>query len=85
MAETTINVGSIVLDKLIELGADGLCIEGCGCDRDDLAPCGELGMLCRPAWKYPCARCGAVIYWSKRAEDNDNHVCSDCREAEYVY
>jgi len=85
VAETIITVESIVREKLIEMCADGLCNDECGCDLDDLAPCGEIGGLCRPAWKYPCARCGEVIYWSKRAEDNDNHVCSKCREAEYVY
>lgn len=31
----------IVREKLIEMGADGLCTEDCGCQIADLFPCGE--------------------------------------------
>jgi hypothetical protein len=34
-------------------GYDGLCCEDCGCDLDDLMPCGEMTMLCVPAYYHP--------------------------------
>jgi len=34
------SVGEIIISKLKEIGADGLCTDGCGCSLDDLAPCG---------------------------------------------
>lgn len=42
----------IVREYLKENGYDGLCnpeLE-CGCGLDDLAPCGEMGMDCEPAY-----------------------------------
>ena len=39
----------IIIAKLKELGADGLCCEDCGCGIDDLFPCGEDCLDCVPA------------------------------------
>ena len=32
------NAREMLIKQLKELGADGLCCTGCGCDIDDLAP-----------------------------------------------
>ena len=41
----------IVREKLIEMGADGLCTDGCGCGVDGLAPCCDYFGRCVPAKK----------------------------------
>lgn len=45
------NVHDIIQAHLKEIGAEGLANgdEECGCDIDDLAPCGEACMGCVPA------------------------------------
>jgi hypothetical protein len=45
------NVHDIIQSHLKEIGAEGLANgdEECGCDIDDLAPCGEACMECVPA------------------------------------
>ena len=43
------NVIEIVKAYLKANGCDGLCSEGCGCGRGNLAPCGELSEHCVPA------------------------------------
>jgi len=53
------NVRTIVADWLREHGYDGLVdADGgvCGCDLDDLMPCGEASPYCAPAylWHCPC-------------------------------
>lgn len=47
------NVHDIIKAHLVEIGADGLANsdQECGCDKDDLAPCGEACMECVPAHK----------------------------------
>ena len=42
-------VREIIVEKLKELGADGLCTHGCGCGVEDLAPCGSDHSWCVPA------------------------------------
>jgi hypothetical protein len=42
------NIKQIVEERLRKDGFDGLCCDGCGCRLDDLMPCGEPGMDCRP-------------------------------------
>ncbi len=49
----------IIIAKLKELGADGLCCEDCGCGLDDLCPCGEDCLDCVPAKKEII---GEIIY-----------------------
>jgi len=44
-------VERIIKEWLEANGYDGLCCEQCGCDKDDLAPCGYLGCDCGPAIK----------------------------------
>ena len=39
------------IEKLKEIGADGLCKDGCGCGLKDLASCGEIQCECVPAVK----------------------------------
>ena len=39
-------------NALKELGADGLCSNECGCEIDDLAPCGECCLGCDVAKRY---------------------------------
>ena len=33
---------------------DGLCSEDCGCEVDDLMPCGEYVNDCEAGYKVPC-------------------------------
>lgn len=39
----------ILKNQLEQMGADGLCIQDCGCGLADLAPCGEWIGECVPA------------------------------------
>lgn len=45
------NCKEIIIEKLKELGADGLCGEDCGCGLDDLFPCDncQTALDCVPA------------------------------------
>jgi hypothetical protein len=45
----------ILKNWLIENQYDGLCNRDCGCDVDDIAPCGQIGTDCQPAYRvaYP--------------------------------
>jgi hypothetical protein len=48
------DVGTILMEKLQALGADGLChldAEGCGCGLDDFMPCRSPWPDCVPAKK----------------------------------
>ena len=47
MSETWIE--NTIREKLIEIGAEGLCHAECGCMLDCLMPCGEPGLYCVPA------------------------------------
>jgi hypothetical protein len=49
------NVKEIVIEKLKEMGADGLCTSGeCSCGLDDLMPCFDGSCsICVPAKKVP--------------------------------
>ena len=40
--------------KLTADGYDGLAGQGCGCDTDDLAPCGEDCLSCAPGHRVAC-------------------------------
>lgn len=53
----SMNVKEIIIAKLKELGADGLCSEDCGCSIDDFCPCGEDCLDCVPAKKVKCVAC----------------------------
>ena len=56
------NTKEILTEWLRANGFDGLCnIEiGCGCDVDDLNPCGDCAMDCVPAYKNRCdPNCGS--------------------------
>lgn len=43
------NVRDIIVARLKQLGADGLCCEDCGCGLDDIVPCQSDPSLCVPA------------------------------------
>lgn len=43
----------IIAGYLKTNGYDGLCCEDCGCGFDDFMPCGEMTMLCVPAYYNP--------------------------------
>ncbi len=49
-----VNARGIVAAYLTTYGFDGLFSEGCGCEADDLAPCGENWADCEPGHKIPC-------------------------------
>ncbi len=42
------NIKQIVEERLRKDAYDGLCCDGCGCRVDDLMPCGDPVMECRP-------------------------------------
>lgn len=48
------NVREIVKTYLEQNGHDGLCSNSCGCDKDDLFPCGNYPGGCKPAKKRIC-------------------------------
>jgi len=50
------NVKEIVKAYLREHGYDGLYTDsyGCGCEDDDLIPCGDYTGDCQPGYKVPC-------------------------------
>ena len=50
-------VHGIIKMLLLRHGYDGLCTDDCGCSIDNLAPCGNDCMLCRPAYKWLCVDC----------------------------
>lgn len=49
-------VKSIIEKYLRDNGYDGLYSDDyeCGCEVDDLMPCEEPGIECRPGYKGPC-------------------------------
>jgi hypothetical protein len=49
------NVKEIAQEYLRKNGYDGLCCDDsmCGCDIDDICPCGEFIGECKPAYKVP--------------------------------
>lgn len=45
----------IVKNYLVSMAYDGLFCDGCGCETDDLMPCGDLfGIQCMPGYKIGC-------------------------------
>jgi len=65
----TLTVREILTDWLKEHGYDGLYCDECGCEIDDLAPCDESCVACRPGYKWPCT-CG-----KPREHEYDFYVC----------
>ena len=47
-----LDVIGIIIKYLEDNKYDGLCNgeRECGCNIDDIAPCGEVGHVCNPAW-----------------------------------
>ncbi len=43
------NVLDMARQTIVNNGADGLCVDDCGCGVDDLAPCGHIGHDCELA------------------------------------
>lgn len=78
MPDQIITVESIVRKALVEMGADGLCHPDseCGCDVNDLAPCGDLGSECQPAYRKRCEKCGEDAFFPQRRIGP--WVCGDC-------
>lgn len=73
-------VQEIVENFLKENGYGGLCNpEGaCGCELDDMMPCGDGSWDCEPAYriKKDSKECNA---WRRQLEDPDNNeLCGDC-------
>ena len=52
------NVKEIVTKHLKDIGADGLCTQGCGCSVGDLMPCVVPSFLCAPAKKVKATEPG---------------------------
>jgi hypothetical protein len=88
----------IIRDYLKEHGFDGLCCthcDPCGCGLDDLAPCGNDGILdCEPAYKRPCkGEEGGDCFTTERpkaqpapAEQGEGLVCPRCKgDGQFYY
>lgn len=59
------DVEDIVMNYLRTNGYDGLCntFSDCGCETDDLAPCGNMELDCQPGYRRPCPpKCGEHDY-----------------------
>jgi len=68
-------VFEIVKQYLEEHGYDGLCSDFCGCELDDLAPCGNMADDCYAAYKGPCIcgeGCDFDLYDKKPEEGQDS-------------
>jgi hypothetical protein len=69
------DVMSIIEKYLRDNNFDGLCNDDCGCDVDDLAPCGGLVVDCKPAKKRVLGEgeylghCGPGDVWYEEAKD----------------
>jgi hypothetical protein len=62
------NVREIVIAHLKAGGFDGLCVDECGCELDDLMPCGGCNVEeCMPSKKVFC-------------RDIPNPPCGSCDE-----
>jgi hypothetical protein len=48
-------IKEIVLEKIRELKADGLCCEACSCCVNDLMPCGQASDDCEIAKRVPAS------------------------------
>lgn len=65
-------VRDIVLEYLEDSDFDGLFNDyGCGCQIDDLIPCGSTCEGCEPAYRFDCARCAKQGLCDKQIEDGD--------------
>ena len=54
------NIESVLIKYMDEHGYDGLYLDDdCGCLKDDLAPCGSLGLGCSFGWKHPARKTDA--------------------------
>lgn len=65
-----ITVRELIIKRLNELGADGLCNrdESCGCGDDDLGPCDCLNLdQCEPA-KFICPEPNDPDFWDEYPE-----------------
>ena len=62
---------------LESMGADGLCQAGtCGCEIDDLMPCGEPCNDCMAARVERCPSCGEDVWYSTQNEGP--LICPEC-------
>lgn len=71
------DVRQIVSDWLGANGYDGLFQPGeCACKKDDLYPCGEMMLDCRPGYLKPAESC-PVHDWHIGSKSCDN-TCGEC-------
>lgn len=70
-----ITVKTILRAFLWGQGYDGLCNENCGCSERDLAPCGEVKLYCKPAYRTFCKNCKAELFTES---GNPKERCDAC-------
>ena len=84
-------ISDIVRWYLKENGYDGLYYEECGCEIDDLFPCGEPSLSCAAGYRNNCETCVCVTHhktteykcpYDLADEDNCFVVCATkcCRK-----
>lgn len=57
MGGTVTDLAHYLAEKLRGDGYDGLCSDRCGCELDDLMPCGKSGLFCEPGYRHECKSC----------------------------
>ena len=66
-------VREIVMEYLLANGYDGLCADDCGCEIDDLGPCGESFWHCVPGYAATWIEDGTVCHVIAE-EDNEHYT-----------
>lgn len=70
-------VQAMVYDRLREDGYDGLYNDDCGCEIDDLVPCGAIEENCRAGYKVPCTCCEGGFNIQDKPPSKEKESCSD--------
>jgi len=74
-------VGKIVIDRIRELGGDGLVAfnRDCGCRLNHIAPCECIGIACEVARTFRCDHCSYLTY-IPMSDCSETISCSFCEK-----
>lgn len=73
---------TMVRDRLIDDGYDGLYCDDCGCDLEQLVPCDDIGEDCRAGYKVECdcGECKWHIAPRRKSKESFEHLKSEREE-----